>query len=193
LNEIDFSKYAGVTKPAAFGYYFGLTPEQIQEAGIDLESQSSEGKFSVFKAASAPLAWHGTEDYRLFFFNNTLSSVKGVGRHITGDPTGSRGKDAYKELLTALTEKYGKPKSSYHKVGGRLFKDPHEFYQCLAYDGCGLWLDMFNLPDRTILLQLKGVGRGTGFITLAYDAEPEWSNAMEQNNADKRETTKKGL
>ena len=63
LNEIDFSKYAGVTKPAAFGYYFGLTPEQIQQAGIDLEYQSSNGKFSVFQAASAPLAWDGAEDY----------------------------------------------------------------------------------------------------------------------------------
>lgn len=37
VNEIDFAKYPGVIKPAAFGYYFGLTREQIHEAGIELE------------------------------------------------------------------------------------------------------------------------------------------------------------
>ena len=93
----------------------------------------------------------------------------------------------------ALTEKYGKPKSSYHNVGVRLFKDPDEFYQCLAYDGCGFWVDVFDLPDRAILLKLNGLSRGTGFITLAYEAQPEWSKAMDQNTAEKMETTKKGL
>ena len=51
IEEIDFSKYPGVIKPAAFGYYFGLTKEQIESAGIELEIKNEDDTMAT---ASTP-------------------------------------------------------------------------------------------------------------------------------------------
>ena len=193
VNEIDFSNYSGVIKPGAFGYYFGLSPEQIQEAGIELESTDADGDLTVYKTVEAPLPWDGAETYVLVFMKKSLLKVRAIGKDITGDLTGSSGKEAYKELTTALTEKYGKPSDSLHRTGVSLYRDRDEFYQCLGYDCCGIWFDFFKSPDRVISIELKGLARGKGFIQLIYEAAPEWSQALDQLRADKKGITKKGL
>lgn len=193
VSEIDFSKHSGVIRQGAFGYYFGLTPEQIQAAGIELETFSTDGGIAAYQTVAAPLPWDGAEYYTLAFAKNSLVKIFAVGKTITGDSTGSDGKEAYKVLTTALIEKYGKPKRSIHKTGMRLYQNRDEFYQCLAYDGCGLWVDLFESHDRAILIQLKGLRRGEGIIHLSYEARPEWEEALDQNRVAKKEATKKGL
>lgn len=82
---------------------------------------------------------------------------------------------------------------SLSRSGIILYQNYDEFYQCLAYDGCGYWRDGFKSPDRYISIQLNGLGRGKGYIYLEYEAQPEWDQAFDQNKADKKAVTKKGL
>lgn len=193
VNEIDFSKYPGVTKPAAFGYYFGLTPEQIQEAGIELEFGKDEDYLVSYRAKLAPLGWDGAKRYLLLFYKNALIKIVAIGESITEDSNGRKGKVAYKDLLDVLIEKYGKPNDSVHDTGLAVYKNRDEFYQCLIYDGCGMWADLFNLSDRTVFLELKGLERGEGYISISYEASPEFAQARERVKAVKKEQSKKGL
>ena len=195
VEDVDFSKSPGVIRPAAFGYYFGLTKEQITGAGIALENtyESDEGFFKA-RTASAPIPWDGAEFYALSFHNGKLLAVHAAGKDITNDSTGSEGKKKYQELLDSLTEKYGKPTTSGHIIGRELWKEADEFYQCLAYDGCGVWIDLWDGVDKKILIQLKGGGgRGKGYITIGYEAAPEWGAAVDAKDDKKRQDTKKGL
>lgn len=194
VEEIDFSKLPGVIRPAAFGYYFGLTREQIEGAGIEIETKDQDNAITSATTISAPIPWADAETYALVFHEGKLLKITAFGKDITNDSTGSDGKAKFKELRESLTEKYGKPSKSLHSVGNRLWDKPDEFYQCLAYDGCGAWLDLWSSNDRTIGVSLKGGGRrGEGFITISYEAQPEWDTAVDAINANKKLKTKKGL
>jgi len=194
IEEIDFSKSPGVIRPAAFGYYFGLTKEQIEGAGIELETKNEDDTMAAVSTASAPIPWADAESYLLIFHEGKLLKITAIGKDITNDATGSEGKAKYKDLRDSLTEKYGKPSKSMHSVGNRLWDKADEFYQCLAYNGCGVWIDLWSGGDRTIAISLHGGGRrGEGFIKIIYEAQPEWDAAVDALNANKKLKTKKGL
>lgn len=193
IEEIDFSKYPGATKPAAFGFYFGLSQDQIEKAGMDSEVMSRDG-FVVVKTELAPLPWADAESYYLHFFENKLVKVVAAGKNITGDAAGTEGKEKYKSLQMALTEKYGKTSDSFHRIGTRVYKERDEFYECLAYDGCGVWLDFWDDSEKSINLSLEGTRtRGVGFIGIAYDAKPELELAINAIKSKKEKATQKGL
>lgn len=194
VNEIDFSKSSGVSRPAAFGYYFGLTKEQIEGAGIELETKNEDGAMTIASTASAPIPWADAESYILSFYEGKLLKITVLGKNITNDSTGTEGKEKHKELRESLTEKYGKPSKSFHSVGNKLWNNADEFYQCLAYDGCGIWADFWFGNDRTIGVSLEGSGkRGSGFIKILYEAQPEWDAAIDALKTNKKLKTKNGL
>lgn len=195
ISQIDFSKYPGVIKPAAFGYAFGLSIKQIESAGIHLEERNSggqDGSIRVFTTKQAPSGWSDAEVYTLIFYKDKLLKVRSVSADIVEDSTGRKGKEQFKGLEDALTEKYGESKR-YHSVGNKLYAESDEFYQCLAYDGCGFWANFWALSDRLIALELKGQGRGKGYISIMYEASPEWEQAVDSNKSEEKLKTKQGL
>ncbi len=195
VNQINFSKYPGVIKPAAFGYFFGLTPKQIESAGISLEEKNSAGQngsIRVYTTSNAPSGWSNAEGYNLIFYKDQLLKIRAFGKDINADSSGSEGKKQFKELEDALIEKYEESKR-YHYSGNKLYQEKDEFYQCLAYDGCGSWVNIWEKPDRSIVLELHGSGRGSGYIDITYEASPEWSQALEIIKTDEKLKTKQGL
>lgn len=194
IEEIDFSKYPGVIKPAAFGYYFGLTKEQIEDSGIELYDEQESDTMASANTTSAPIPWADAEFYVLRFYKQKLLSISAVGKDITNDATGSEGRAKYKELRDSLTEKYGKASKSMHSVGNNLWKETDEFYQCLAYDGCGVWGDIWKGDEKEIVIELKGPGtRGKGYIVITYESKPEWRAAIDAQAAKNKIKTLKGL
>ena len=40
----------------------------------------------------------------------------------------------------------------------------------MEYDGCGLWLSVFEADGLSIVLRLRGLGRGEGYYRLTYES-----------------------
>lgn len=59
-------------------------------------------------------------------------------------------------MKSKLTAKYGTPTNSYEYIGRKLWDEYDEFYQCLAYSGCGAWISLFeSKAGESIALQLN--------------------------------------
>ena len=98
---------------------------------------------------------------------------------IENDASGNKGKEQYKKIKINLQKKYGPPIHESEFSGLKLWKKWDEFYQCLAYDGCGYWLSAFKgKKSGLIMLELEGVRRGRGFIKLTYEG-PTWEAFMD--------------
>lgn len=194
IEDIDFSKYPNATRPAAFGYYFGLTKDQIEKEGVKLEVKDEEDEIVTAFTTSAPLPWADAENYILFFYKEKLLKIVVLGVDINNDSNGAEGKSKYKELRDLLIEKYGKPSKSMQSVGNKLWDKSDEFYQCLGYDGCGIWTALWTGGDKLVNITLKSSGkRGEGFIKIVYEAQPEWDAAIDSINENKKIKTNKGL
>ena len=192
-DQAEFSKSEGATRPAAFGYYYGISPSQIEQFSIDLDIKHDEFGLKVATTNSAPAPWGEADSYALVFFEDKLIKITAIGRDILNDSAGLEGKKKFKETKDVLIEKYGKPSDGYTTVGNKLFQERNEFYECLAYDGgCGLWFAGWKTPERRILLQLNG-GRKKGYLSIQYEAPSEWDAAQVKIEATKKAASKKGL
>jgi hypothetical protein len=101
-----------------------------------------------------------------------------ISKDITGDIYGTDGKEQYSDLKSKLTKKYDIP-DSYEYVGRKLWDEPDEFYQCLAYPGCGTYASFFETKSgETVSIALKGLGRGKGYLKITYEG-PSWSDAVD--------------
>ena len=129
----------------------------------------------------------------MIFADGKLAKIWGLSRDISNDPSGSSGKERFETLRSALIQKYGQPKLNYQTVGNKLFKEYDEFYQCLRYSGCGLWVSSFEAPDKTLNIELKGLNRGTGYVDITAEAKPQWEQALEVYKSRKNSSDKDAL
>lgn len=196
VEEIDFSKYPGATKPAAFGFYFGLSQDQIKKAGVDLLFRANKDGLIEASSKSVPLPWANASSYNLTFFEDKLIKVSAMGENITSDSSGRLGREMYEELETALTGKYGKASKSFHERGDPKHEKYGEFYECLIYPGCGNWEDHWTVSDKHISLSLNGAffKKGEeGYISISYKAAPEFKQAQDAIKSKQLKTIQKGL
>lgn len=166
---------------APFGLTWGASAAEVQEAlGVVPSAEPLWGRLSSFRATRAPVTPPDTDVLLV-----AVDPDHGMGRviwfstPIEGDAYGSRGKEKYDELKAILTEKYGKPSNNMERTGVKLWKDRDEFYQCLGYDGCGIWMSVWDVgaPATTIGLQIKGIRRGEGVLIMTYEG-PNWSDIL---------------
>lgn len=99
---------------------------------------------------------------------------------IVDDPTGWEGKEKFDNLKFTSQDKYGNPSLNSQTIGLKLFKEYDEFYECLAYKGCGSWVSCFNTETKDICLELSGLKRGKGYLWISIEAVPEWKNALDK-------------
>lgn len=160
----NYGKYA-----APFGLEWGMSKEQVMEMGVELTpSDSVKGNYGT---TTLPKNLSDAKEYDLFFEQEFgLVLVAAYTRHMTGDLYGSKGKERYSQLKTAIIKKYGKPRLEYEMTGlTRIFGDSNQFYECLKYDGCGAWTSFWgSAKDGNIRLDILGLSRGTGWVSLIY-------------------------
>lgn len=167
----------GGENDGAFGLSWGMTKSQVEKLGIKVEPKSAQGRIETFIATSLPKNISITESYLLSFDNKfNLQKVEMMSKDIDGDIYGNKGKETYANLKEALIKKYGAVTNGLEKVGLKLYGEADEFYQCLAYDGCGMWTAVFR--EQGIVLSLKGLGRGKGYIYLVYEG-PKWEGVVD--------------
>ncbi|ORQ01223.1 hypothetical protein B7971_18490, partial [Vibrio cholerae] len=117
-----------------------------------------------------PKAWSKAENYVAVTYKGRLVKVAAMSTDFTDDIYGLKGKSNYEQVKSLLTKKYGSPSTHYERVGGDLYDDADEFYQCLDYSGCGAYLSIFDYAGGVISVQLKGKRRGEGFLTIGYES-----------------------
>ena len=137
------------------------------------------------KVSVSPKPFSKADFFQLLFVPNSgLQKVVMIGKDITDDLYGSSGKADYSKLKKALTKKYGDKFKSFEYIGLDLYDESDEFYQCLAYSGCGshssFWIDGLN---GTIVLSLNGLSRGKGFLKLVYESK-DWSRHLDEMKND---------
>lgn len=158
-------------QPLAFGFKVGETISFTED-------------LTVKTVQTAPVPLDAGATYILSYYKGRLLKVVAVSSQITGDPLGTEGKETFDSLKAALTERYGKPINGLQASGSTVYRRIDEFYECLAYTGCGLWMVMFKTPEKSASIQLHGVSRGRGYINVTVEAA-EWSDAVDQINAAK--------
>jgi len=167
------------TNTGPFGIKWVASVEELESMGIKLKTISLKGRITIYISSKLPKNISMAELYFLFFDKQfKLQKVKMISKDITGDAYGSEGKKTYSTFKSKLQKKYGAPTIEIERVGLALYDGHGEFYQCLAYAGCGKWASAFETSDTAITIELKGKRRGSGYILLTYEG-PSWSNAVD--------------
>lgn len=162
---------------AVFGLNWGMTPQEIKSSGTILSLKNKINNLYIYRTKSLPKNLNETRYYTLVFDNNQkLVKIIMIGQNITNDISGKKGKTKFEEIAAALVKKYEEIKSI-TEVGVKTYNEENEFYQCLAYKGCGLWVKMFEGKNKNITLQLNGLEKGKGYIDITVEAIPEWDEA----------------
>ena len=184
----NHGKYA-----APFGLEWGMSKEQVTAMGVELTPwRPNEGGY---QAKTLPQNLSDAEIYTLAFKQEFgLVKVIVVTRKITGDLYGSKGKERYSQLKTAMVNKYGKPGHEYEKrLKDKFFGASDKFYECLALAFCGAWESQWgNKTDGLITLQIRGIAQGTGFIALVYQSAV-FPTALKQEKAGKSRSDEDAL
>lgn len=155
---------------ALFGLKWGMTTQQIKAMGISLEKKSAEWNFSTYAADTMPKTLSFSEGFVLIFDDNALVKVKMISKSITEDPYGTEGKELFDRAVEMLKKSY-KVDKVFCKSGLELYEDSDEFYECLAYEGCGYWITSFIGDNKNIVVQLEGIRRGIGYLTITAEAD----------------------
>jgi hypothetical protein len=180
LMIIALPAFAADGDDAMFGLSWGMTPAAINALGVLMSKVKDNRNLETYTTASLPKNLSDIEQYSLNFSDGKLVKIIAVSKNITGDITGSDGKNRFEVLKKSLEEKYGAASDSYQSIGHAVYREYDEFYQCLAYKGCGLWYAGFKISTKIILLDMNGLSRGTGFIKLTIEASPQFSEALEK-------------
>ncbi|WP_218352746.1 hypothetical protein [Alteromonas lipotrueiana] len=173
-NELD----------APAGFNWGISLSELKKQSLVPEDCKHEDSTAVCKTTGAPKPLSFADFYYLVFIEGSgLQKVSVVGNTIDSDSTGSEGKATFEKIETALNGKYGDAPKSLKHVGLELYDEWDEFYQCLAYDGCGYWLSFWDIGEGALFMELKGLKRGSGYLNIVYES-PDYSQlaaAIKQN------------
>ena len=158
---------------APFGLEWGMSKEQLAEMGVKLmplylgkdESDEFSGKYTTRNLPK------NLSDVRVYYldFKQALGLVKIIAslNHITSDWDGSKVKERYNQLKTAMINKYGKPRKEFDPwTGSSLYQDNNQFSWASGWG---------SKADGLMLLKITG-GTPTakegmaGFINIHYES-----------------------
>ena len=168
---------------APFGLEWGVAKGELKLSYTECEP--AQGIFEVCKLEQVPKGVSMGSWYSLIYHKEDgLQKITMVSKDIDNDISGSEGKSMYNKIKKGLTKKYSKPES-YEYIGRKLYKEYDEFYQCLKYEGCGAYASFWNPKGGgSISLQLKGLTRGLGFVTVVYESK-KWTKIIDDLNKKK--------
>lgn len=155
-----------------FGLKWGMHVNDLSSLGIKVASTSTSGNIVVVNVKELPNAFPDTDAVNMLFDRQLgLVKVRWTSTAVTGDPNGSQGRSKYGEMKKTVVETRGNPSDETLVVGARLFDQEDEFYQCLTYEGCGVWSALWEeKPSGGVLLSVEGLGPGQGYVQLDFES-----------------------
>ncbi|MBR7782677.1 hypothetical protein [Undibacterium luofuense] len=185
LFVFSMSSNASEEKDAMFGLKWGMTKNDFEKLGIAIVLKKKQENLTIYKSSSVPKPLSGFSEYSYVFSDEKLVKIVATGDTIFDDAFGEKGKERFSNLHDALTQKYGEQETGTKTVGLKLYKESDEFYECLRYQGCGMWTAIFKTNSKSIVLDLVGVARGKGYVNIMVEAVPEFKDAIQQFNTKK--------
>lgn len=179
LSVASFTaEIAGADAP--FGFKWGQKINMAKCTSVKEVAPS----FVVCETASIPKPIQKMDFVLLATYKGALVKISAFMKNIEGDPYGVKGTESYENMKSLLSKKYGEPGNATEFIGRELYQEPSEFYQCLKYDGCGMFFSSWG-DEGHIALELIGLGRGTGCLRIIYES-PAFNKAVDEieQNAD---------
>lgn len=165
---------------AMFGLSWNMSPDQVRALGIKIVKQEDTKLMAIYKTDSLPQNHSKANYYYLIFFKDSLlGKIAMIGDEIIDDIYGTDGKRQFDLIYKQLSSSGYETIEKYCVTGVKVYNDPDEFYQCLRYDGCGVWTIFLKNDNTMVVLELNGFGRGVGAIKLSAEASPEWSHYLD--------------
>lgn len=168
---------------------WGKSKAEVKRTGLTISDCKSllngDVEYCDAKGYAKPISF--AEDYTLYFLKGYgLHKVYITGKNITNDAYGTSGKSTFNKVFNSLSKKYpeddGYKYSEFQWVGQKLYDESDEFYECLGYDGCGSWINFISTSDDldrgTFSVELQGISRGKGYLTLTYESS-NWSEYLD--------------
>ena len=173
---------------------FGLEWGVLQSELSGLTNCSSKQSVAFCDIDSVPKPLSDAHRHLLAFDDKEgLVKVAYFGKPITDDPFGTKGVKRFNELKVALLGKY--PKAEKHdliQMHLKLYQDSDEFYECLRYSGCGFYALGISPEKGSIILEISGLSRGQGYISLTYES-PKWGDVIKKAKSSKQASDKDAL
>lgn len=165
---------------APFGLSWGVNKMDLEKIGVILSDESPFAVgFTSFSLEKLPVEPSNTDVVQIVIStSHGLQKIAWASKDIEDDIYGSEGKEKYLFYKNILVEKYGAPKNEGNFVGTKKFLKRDEFYECLAYSGCGVWAAVWSGSYGSVVLQLKGLKRGSGYVSISYEG-PRWADAVD--------------
>ena len=143
-------------------------------SAVDLVRKYSAEKLRVNKKDSTTLYFIKRAPKKLNDFDSIYGVVHNehglvkiiLSKDFVRDAYGDEGRKSYLKYKAILSEKYGKAES-YEYTGKMTYSGKDEFYQCLAYQGCGGYASFYH----GVSLELVGYSRGYGTLKITYVAD----------------------
>lgn len=176
---------------APFGLKWGDTKSNIEQQGLTLSCKNLDSlEQCTTNQAIKPVSF-GDIYVLVFAQGKGLQKVVLGSVDITDDPFGTEGKELYSTIKQSLINKYGAPSKHQEIVGLDLYDEHDEFYQCLSYRGCGLWMSFWD-KQGFISLEIEGGRRGQGYVKLTYESS-DWPSIVDDNESKQKSSDSNAL
>ena len=135
------------------------------------ETKDLSGNLVACQTRSVPKPLKGVDFVYLLMYKGNLVKVSVYMKDISEDPYGVKGVEEYERIKGILAKKYGESSGNYEYLGRELYQESSEFYQCLNYTGCGMFMTFWGEDSvGQIALSLEGTRRGQGFLKIIYES-----------------------
>ena len=152
---------------APMGFTWGQSVEDIENL-ISITERKETLWITTLVAKEAPINPPYTEKIEVIVDEiDGLAQIDWTSQRITNDPAGILGMFKYYKMVVALINKYGQPTHKFRHMEARRFDEINNFYQCLNYESCGQWFTAWSLENIVVLIELKGVSKGVGYIFMS--------------------------
>lgn len=156
---------------APLGLRWGASVEDVKAEGIELKEFANKEYGASFIATKLNKTLADQNGVLLSFgLNNKLWRIVAISRDYANDPNGGAVLSRYTELIEALAEKYGRPKSV-HRLGGSIYAEPRYFVSGIR-GGETHWYSNFKNTDLQIQLALTASDSSTAAWRLIYEYIP---------------------
>lgn len=170
---------------APFGLRWGESVAEARAKG--LEGPQSEDSASLTTIATQTLAGQpeATEMARLTFERRSgLQRVLWVSKTFDKDAAGEKGMALYRQMKQNLSETYGDPKTSDEEIAPDASDQAKTFWNCLALDGCAVFVTVWRTPDTDVKMRLVGTPKGEGWLEILFFG-PDWSDILQERRKEK--------
>jgi hypothetical protein len=165
-----------MAEDAPFGLRWGATFDELKVRGVSGELQQDDGKLLTYQVRKLPKAPNETDVARLNIDRQFgLQRIVWVSKTLSEDPSGQKGLELYQATKQKLSEEYGTPRSADEEMAGSQTHGQSSFYQCLAEDGCGVFVTVWRTPDIDARLRLIGTAAGKGWLEIVF-LGPDWDD-----------------